>query len=94
LELLVDFANTGRPVNHCAGPNYAPKQFATTDRTIAKAEFRAAQDRLFDRGALKVEHDKASRVKRVVAVEPRLMMRRLQEAVNNGHLNASPSSTL
>lgn len=55
LDLLREFDLSGRHVNNVAGPYYAPKQFALADCAIGKVHFRAAMDRLFNRGRIKVE---------------------------------------
>ncbi len=56
LELLRIFDLQGRHVNHAGGPNYAPKAFAAADGgVIGRRQFRAAQDRLFAAGKLRVE---------------------------------------
>lgn len=54
LELLRDFDRQGRHVNPASGPNYAPKNFTAADPAIGDRQFKAAMDRLFAAGKLKV----------------------------------------
>ena len=55
IELLREFEKQGRHVNNAGGAYYAPKQFATYDDKFNKRQFRAAQERLFAAGKIRVE---------------------------------------
>jgi len=47
LRLLSKREQEGRRANASSGPNYAPKVLAEMDRTISRAKFRGAMERLF-----------------------------------------------
>ena len=66
LELLREAEQAERHVNSNSGPNYAPSRFAAADGTFSKRQYRAAMERLFNRGRLRVEQGK--RVTKIVEV--------------------------
>jgi len=52
LDLIEKRDKEGRRSNASSGPNYAPKVLAEMDRTIGKAKFKAAMERLFAKGEI------------------------------------------
>ena len=71
LQMLRDFNRQGRHVNNAGGPYYAPKMFAEADGKISRSNFRAAMERLFADGKLKIipEGPKSRGTNKIVEVD-------------------------
>ncbi len=54
LQLLDERSQQNRRTNASSGPNYAPKAFASMDKATGAGKFKAAMERLFEKGEIVV----------------------------------------